>query len=231
MVIDIPRRRLVLPDERTIAFADQPGNPKVSLLRADVNCVVFPGDSITIPTPKNFNDDLDMAIEPRIESALSYVPMVVENSGELQLTNDSDFSVNIKRGQIVGQVRSVYEEGSDVNNCHTMTTSVTQIESTAEQEVSKVSIDPQSCILSNEEIKDFRKINDKYSSVFGPNEARTIQSRATLSQKYILGRPLQLQRKVRFHHIIVKTCKFCKKNSMSCTRKGCLCELKTTEYR
>ena len=168
IVVDIPRRRLILPDERTIGFADQPGNPKVSLLRAEVNCVVFPGDSITIPTPKNFNDDLEMAIEPRIESALSYDPMIVENSGELHLKNDSDFSVNIKRGQIVGQVRSVYEDGIDVNNCDAITPPVTQIESTTEQEVNKVAIDPQSCILSSEELKDFREINGKYSKVFGP---------------------------------------------------------------
>ena len=168
IVIDIPRRRLVLPDERTIAFADQPGNPKVSLLRAEVNCVVFPGDTITIPTPKNFDDDLEMAIEPRIESALAYDPMVVDNSGELQLKNNSDFPLNIKRGQIVGQVRSVYEEGSDVNSCQTMTTPVMQIEPTTEQEVRKVLIDPQSCILSSKEIKDFRGINNKHSKVFGP---------------------------------------------------------------
>ena len=81
IVIDIPRRRLTLPDDRTVRFADQPDNPKVSLLRAEVNCVMFPGDTMTIPTPNNFIEDSDMALEPRVESALSYDPNVVENSG------------------------------------------------------------------------------------------------------------------------------------------------------
>ena len=167
IIVDIPRRRLLLPSEKTIPFADQPGNPKISLLRAEVNCVMFPGDTITIPTPKNLKDDMEVAIEPRIESVLSYEPMIVENSGELQLQNESDFSINIKRGQIIGQLRSVNEDGITMNNCD-ISPPVKQIELKSEPEINKISIDPQS-IISKGEREEFKAMNKKYSKVFGPN--------------------------------------------------------------
>ena len=156
VVIDIPCR-LVLPDERIIPFADRPGNPKVSLLCADVNCVMFPGESITTPTPTNFLDDDEMAIEPRMESNLSYEPKIVGNSGQLQLTNETDFTVNIKRGQVIGQVRSVCDEGVEINNCDTITPplKVSTSQPALEPELNKVSIDPQNCVLSSEEINEF----------------------------------------------------------------------------
>ena len=170
IVVDIPRRRLIMPDERTVAFSDQPGNPKVSLLRAEVNCVMFPGDSITTPTPKNFLDDDEMAVEPRIESALTYDPMIVDNTGELQLTNDTDHTISIKRGQVIGQVRSVCEEVMEINNCEIVSTplEVNTSKPTSELEINKVLIDPQNCILTKEEVNEFRENNSKHSRVFGP---------------------------------------------------------------
>ena len=40
---------VLLVRNRKIYFNNQPGNPKVSLLRVEVNRVVFPGDLVTVP--------------------------------------------------------------------------------------------------------------------------------------------------------------------------------------
>ena len=61
-VIDIGNNALLLGERRT-PFNNQPGNPKISLLRADVNQVVFPGDSVMVPVPANFMSDDEFVVE------------------------------------------------------------------------------------------------------------------------------------------------------------------------
>ena len=102
IIVDIPNNNcyyIILPDEKTIPFADLPGNPKMLHYLELKLIVIFPGETITIPTPKNFRDDMEVAIESRIESVISYEPMIVENSGELKITES---------GQRIVQLRSVY---------------------------------------------------------------------------------------------------------------------------
>ena len=65
IMIDIPNGVLVFPGNKTVNFNNRPGNPKMSLLRADVNNVIFPGDSVVVPVPVNFLSDTTLAIEPR----------------------------------------------------------------------------------------------------------------------------------------------------------------------
>ena len=102
IIVDIPNNNcyyIILPDEKTIPFTDLPGNPKMLHYLELKLIVIFPGETITIPTPKNFRDDMEVAIESRIESVISYEPMIVENSGELKITES---------GQRIVQLRSVY---------------------------------------------------------------------------------------------------------------------------
>ncbi len=71
-----------MPDNRTIRF--EPGrrnDPKISLLRAEVNSVIFPGESITLSTPPTFQSDSEFAVEPRLESNLLFDPSIVEKEG------------------------------------------------------------------------------------------------------------------------------------------------------
>ena len=56
-----------------------PGIRKVGFLRADVNHVVFPGDSIARPTRANFHEDTSIAVEPRVENNKWPSPCIVEN--------------------------------------------------------------------------------------------------------------------------------------------------------
>ena len=64
VVIDIPTNALLVQGH-TILFNNVPGNPKVSLLRTEVNRVVHPGDALVIPVPTNFLADKQVAVEPR----------------------------------------------------------------------------------------------------------------------------------------------------------------------
>ena len=59
VVIDIPNNVLILSGNNTVRFNNQPGNPKVSLLRAEFNNVIFPVECVTLPTPVNFLADSD----------------------------------------------------------------------------------------------------------------------------------------------------------------------------
>ena len=68
VVIDVPNNSLNFPDNNVVHFSNLPGNPKVGFLRADVNHVVFPGDSMALPTPANFHEDTSIAVEPRVEN-------------------------------------------------------------------------------------------------------------------------------------------------------------------
>ena len=49
IVIDFPRQRLVAKGDRVISFSNTSNYPKLSLLRAKVFNVVFPGDIMTFP--------------------------------------------------------------------------------------------------------------------------------------------------------------------------------------
>ena len=68
VLIDITNHALILPDNHIVSFNSVPGNPKVSLLRVDVSNIVLPGESLTLPTPINFFEESDIAVEPRENS-------------------------------------------------------------------------------------------------------------------------------------------------------------------
>ena len=59
-------------------------------------------------TPVNFLANSDLAVEPREESASWFHPCIVKNATRLlSLVNDMDNPIKIKKGQIIGHVRSV----------------------------------------------------------------------------------------------------------------------------
>ena len=70
-------------------------------MHANINYVVFPGAKIKVPIPPNFSDDGDIAVQPRDEMAVScYNPSIIQNeAGFLQLTNELDSTIKIKKGQ------------------------------------------------------------------------------------------------------------------------------------
>ena len=75
VVIDIPNNALLVRGN-TFPFNKQPGNPKVSLLRAEVNRDVLPGDNFILPVPPNFLEDQHVAVEPR-EQNFSWLEPIV----------------------------------------------------------------------------------------------------------------------------------------------------------
>ena len=81
IMIDIPNGVLVFPGNKTVNFNNRPGNPKMSLLRADVNNIIFPGDSVVIPVPVNFLSDTALAIELR-ENIKWPTPCIIDTKGD-----------------------------------------------------------------------------------------------------------------------------------------------------
>ena len=174
IVVDVPRRQLVMPDSRTIKFeTGRRNDPKVSLLRAEVNSVLFAGESITLSTPPTFQSDSEFVLEPRLESNLLFDPSIVENDrGKLQLSNESNHAVSMKKGQIVGQIRSICEETNtssiEIREEHSGTPEVRKELKSSDELIREIVIDPQNCILNEEDINKFKQVNKRYSKAFGP---------------------------------------------------------------
>ena len=78
VVIDIANNALLVQGH-TVPFDNRPGNPKVSLLRVDVNRAVLPGEDVILPIPANFSDDQHVAVEPREPYSFWPEPCIVEN--------------------------------------------------------------------------------------------------------------------------------------------------------
>ena len=107
VIINIANNAFLVRGNR-VPFDNQPGNPKMSLLRVDVNRVVLPGESITLPTPPNFSNDTHVAVEPRKPNSSWPEPCIVENeNGFLTIPNFSNYPVKFKGNQIIGQIRLV----------------------------------------------------------------------------------------------------------------------------
>ena len=167
VVIDIPNNVLILSGNNTVRFNNQPGNPKVSLLRAEVNNVIFPGECVTLPAPVNFLTDSDLAVEPREESASWFHPCIVKNAaGLLSLGNDMDNPIKIKKGQIIGQVRSVVLPSDKPSADSIFTVSPGRMQH-YNSKVDIIAVDPGN-ILNREEKLAFQNVNVQYNSVFNP---------------------------------------------------------------
>ena len=98
----------MLRGNEKISFDECRGTPKVQILKADVNCVLLPGEDIEITSPLNFQLDKEFAIEPRIDGAAWYEPRIIKNdTGVISLTNENVIPIKVKKGQILGQARSI----------------------------------------------------------------------------------------------------------------------------
>ena len=168
IVIDFPRNMLILPGNRVIEFNDQVGSPKVSLLRIDVNRVVFPGETVKLPTPAPFLHDQEMAIEPRMENIPWYKPFITRKEDGITIENELDTPVTIKKGQLVGQVRSVSNPNLDVASMMSSIPNVSSTEAPKTTSFTKsITIDPDG-MLSPDDVTAFRQINEKFDDVFNP---------------------------------------------------------------
>ena len=167
VVIDIPNNVLILSGNNTVRFNNQPGNPKVSLLRAEVNNVIFPGECVTLPTV-NFLADSYLAVEPREESASWFHPCIIKNAtGLLTLVNDMDNPIKIKKGQIIGQVRSVVLPSDKPSADSIFTVSPGRMQHYNSNVDIIVAVD-QGNIFNREEKLAFQNVDVQYNSVFNP---------------------------------------------------------------
>ena len=166
IVIDIPNSCLIFPGEKLVNFNNKPGNPKTSLLRADVNNVIFPGDSLILPTPTNFIADTNIAVEPRKENISWPEPCIIENKdGCVTIFNHLDKPIKLKRNQVIAQVRSVIDPSQ-----------LSILETTEKSEkhdipqcayTKSIAVDPDN-VLTDAARTTFNEINKDFSTVFSP---------------------------------------------------------------
>ena len=168
LTIDIGNNAVIIR-ERKIFFNGQHSNPKLSLLRAEVNNVIFPGESITLPVPPNFEKDPDVAIESRDNQSWPYPSIISTKDGLLQIPNDTDKPLRIKVNQVIGQIRSVINqpEISKTNDIPKLK-ELNKLSVKVESNTQLINIDPDK-ILTETERLNFSKINEKFSSVFSSN--------------------------------------------------------------
>ena len=94
LTIDVGNNSLIVRD-RHIPFNHMPGNPKVALLRVDINCVVFPGESVSVPVPANFIKDSEVAIESRDDPSWPTPCIMSTKDGFMDIPNNSDKPVKV----------------------------------------------------------------------------------------------------------------------------------------
>ena len=163
LIIDIGENALLVRD-RKILFNNQSGNPKVSLLRAEINCVVFPGDTVEVPVPANFKTDAEVAVEARDNASWPFPCIVDTKGGFVNIPNDTDKPVKLKANQVIGQIRSVITP-PEVPLENVSRSSITQISQNTENNVKKIKLDPDH-ILTQSERLEFNKVNNEYASRF-----------------------------------------------------------------
>ena len=196
IVIDIPNNSIMVDGNNVVHFNNQIGNPKVSLVRAEVNNVIFPGEELLLPFPVTFKQDQELAIEPREEITDWFNPCIIPNdtgiislciipndtgiislciipndTGIISLVNSKDVPIKVRKGQIIGQVRSVISPEETVTSSHVKDTAIiSKTESNNKLKFTDlIIIVPTKTILSQEERRSFVFINEKYNSVFNPN--------------------------------------------------------------
>ena len=169
VVIDAPKSAIIVQDTHVINYGACV--PNTSIVKASINLVLFPGDSLDVSYPPSFRMDDHLALELRIEFNDSCPsPAIVDvKSGSFSIVNDTAFPVKLKRGQVIAQVRSV----SNDNIPHgSSSTGVPQHELSLSKSfkgnyLDAIVIDPQTK-LSAEQHKHFSDIHNRFKSVFDP---------------------------------------------------------------
>ena len=139
----------------------------MSLLLAEVNNVIFPGECVTLPIPVNFLADSDLAVEPREENVSWFHPCIVKNAtGSLSLVNDMDNPIKVKKAQIIGQVRSVVLPSDKPSTDSIFIVSPDRTQN-YNSNVHIITVDPGN-ILNREEKLASQNVNAQYNSVLNP---------------------------------------------------------------
>ena len=219
IVIDMPNNSIMVDGNNVVHFNNQIGNPKVSLVRAEVNNVIFPGEELLLPFPVTFKQDQELAIEPREEITDWFNPCIIPNdTGVISLVNSKDVPIKVRKGQIIGQVRSVISPEETVTSSHVKDTAIiSKTESNNKLKFTDlIIIDPTKTILSQEERRSFVFINEKYNSVFNPNFGTYNNKSGKVVASVHLGKTAPMPKKGKIPSYNTKKSVFiCKRNSMN----------------
>ena len=206
MSSDIPNNALLVRGN-TVPFNNQPGNPKVSLLRAEVNRVVLQGDNFILPVPPNFLEDQHVAVEPREQNVVEdqhvavepreqnfswLEPTVIKNEeGFLVIPNLSNNAIKFKRNQVIGQIRSVIipDEAPTLN-----TTNVSVKTTQVKNYIDLIQIDPDA-ILTVDQKMYLQNVTMGYSSIFTPNFGTYNGKSGDIYADVILGKNMPMPKK------------------------------------
>ena len=190
IVIDIPNGFITIGGSDTVHFSSKKAQPKVALLRVETNNVIFPGDIIPFKAPAEFSIEKEVALEPREESKFWFNPRVIANdSSDMELVNELDVPIKVRKGQIVGQIRSVVSPVEPVlreiglpENDSRCTKSVNS------NFTDPITIDPSGTILSTNERTQFKKVVEEFSSVFNPKYSTYNHKSGKLEASVHLGK-------------------------------------------
>ena len=218
IVIRIPNNSIMVDGNNVVHFNNQIGNPKVSLVRAEVNNDIFPGEELLLPFPVTFKQDQELAIEPREEITDWFNPCIIPNdTGIISLVNSKDVPIKVRKGQIIGQVRSVISPEETVTSSHIKDTAIiSKTESNNKLKFTDlIIIDPTKTILSQEERRSFVFINEKYNSVFNPNFGTYNNKSGKVVASVHLGKTAPMPKRGKYHHTTQRSLFYCKRNSMN----------------
>ena len=215
-MIDAPKSAIIVQDTHVINYGACV--PKASIVKASINLVLFPGDSLDVSYPSSFKMDDHLALEPGIEfdDSWPYPAIVDVKSGSFSIVNDTAFPIKLKRGQVIAEVRLV----SNDNVPHvSSSTGVPQHELSLSKSfqgnyLDAIVTDPQNK-FSAEQHKHFSDIHNRFKSVFDPKFGTYNDKSGVIKATVDLGSTPHLQGKAVFLLTILKPWKFFRISSTS----------------
>lgn len=165
--------------------------------------VVLPGDFVELSTPDACDPDSVWALEPRLDSPANQHskitkawPPVQEISSighTIRVANTSDEPIMLRRGEHIGQVRSIQPTPS----CHAALPPENLVPtSTPKPYSASISVDPDSC-LSPAMRDSFHQLNSQYDKVFTPSVSKYNGRSGNIEAVVNMGPVLPPQRKGR----------------------------------
>ena len=136
------------------------------VLRNSVSQVVLPGEYVEVDTPTLEPYNGEVAVEPRTDSPNDgcwpepSITRVVE--GRIRIPNNTSSPIHLKRQQHFAQMRRVTE--SQISSTYKETNS--NATTATVNPISLVKIDPDNCLMLDEEKKTFQRTIKEYETVF-----------------------------------------------------------------
>ena len=177
IVLDIPMDRIVIADRHTIPYSPTQSGQHASihvykaqsyLLRASQKQVLLPGDFIELPISKDLPQDGILAIQPRSDNSTCEWPepdITSSVNGVVRLVNTSYDPITIAKHQHIAQVHQTCDP-ADISSPPQISSNVKQSSyPSLSDRIALISIDPDNQ-LSNDDIRDFQDLHEKYAKVF-----------------------------------------------------------------